>query len=233
MVVPLTWPDVVQNVEEIIEEHPHISIRRLSQQIGSHWQMTCSLNISYIFLLCYDFVMNRLERSWKNPCIYAHTNLYRLGDTKSLAFPNDLVKCEMWIKQIRVIFDIYLDLTKYSNTDQLSHSGDAYPYIHVDGDANPPEVQREREVQNNNKKSRQYWTKFTIVQKLHPPDYLQIIQFCNWYKNNLLDNVDKQDITFFSAKAWFHLSGFINSQSHRTWSAHNPHNAIQVPLHPI
>jgi hypothetical protein len=72
-----------------------------------------------------------------------------------------------------------------------------------------------------------------MVQKLHPPDYLQIIQFCNWYKNNLFDNVDKQDITFFSAEAWFHLSGFINSQSHRTWSAHNPHNAIQVPLHPF
>jgi hypothetical protein len=34
--------------------------------------------------------------------------VYRLGDTKSLAFPNDFVKCEMWIKQIRVIFDIYL-----------------------------------------------------------------------------------------------------------------------------
>jgi hypothetical protein len=29
-------PDVVQNVEEIVEEHPHISIRRLSQEIGSH-----------------------------------------------------------------------------------------------------------------------------------------------------------------------------------------------------
>jgi hypothetical protein len=51
-----------------------------------------------------------------------------------------------------VIFDIYLDLTKYSNTDQLEHSGDAHPYIQVGGDANSPEVQREREVQNNNKK---------------------------------------------------------------------------------
>jgi hypothetical protein len=29
-------PDVVQNIEEIVEEHPHFSIRRLSQQIGSH-----------------------------------------------------------------------------------------------------------------------------------------------------------------------------------------------------
>jgi hypothetical protein len=74
--------------------------------------------------------------------------------------------------------------------------------------------------------------KFTLVQQLYPPDYLQRIQFCNWYKNNLLDN-DQQDITFFSAEAWFHLSRFINSYNHRTWSAHNPHNVIQVPLHPF
>jgi hypothetical protein len=61
-------------------------------------------------------------------------------------------------KTKRVIFDIYLDLTyKYSNTDQLSLSGDAHPYIQVDGDANPPEVQKEREVQNK-KKNRRYWT---------------------------------------------------------------------------
>jgi hypothetical protein len=33
---PVAIPDVVKNVEEIVEEHPHISIRRLSQQIGFH-----------------------------------------------------------------------------------------------------------------------------------------------------------------------------------------------------
>jgi hypothetical protein len=55
-------------------------------------------------------------------------------------------------KTKRVIFDIYLDLTyKYSNTDQLSLSGDAHPYIQVDGDANPLEVQKEREVQKKKK----------------------------------------------------------------------------------
>jgi hypothetical protein len=70
-----------------------------------------------------------------------------------------------------------------------------------------------------------------MVQQLHPPVYLQRIHFCNWYNNNLLDNVDQQDISFFTDEAWFHLSGFINSQNYRTWSAHNPHNVIQVPLH--
>jgi hypothetical protein len=51
--------------------------------------------------------------------------------------------------------------------------------------------------------------KFTIIQQLHPPDYLQKIQFCNWYKNNLLDNVDQQDITFFSAGFSHHAYGSI------------------------
>ncbi|CAH1374634.1 unnamed protein product, partial [Tenebrio molitor] len=55
-----------------------------------------------------------------------------------------------------------------------------------------------------------------MVQQLHPPVYLQRIHFCN---------------CFFTDEAWFHLSGFINSQNYRTWSAHNPHNVIQVPLH--
>jgi hypothetical protein len=36
---------------------------------------------------------------------------------------------------------------------------------------------------------------------------------------------------FFSDEAWFHLSGFVNSQNYRTW--YNPHNDIEVPLHPI
>jgi hypothetical protein len=73
----------------------------------------------------------------------------------------------------------------------------------------------------------------TMVQQFHPPDYLQRIQFCNWCNNNLLDNVDQQDITFFSDEAWFYLSGFINTQNYRTWSAHNPPNVFQVPLHPL
>lgn len=73
----------------------------------------------------------------------------------------------------------------------------------------------------------------TMVQQLHPPDFIQRQNFCNWYNNNLANNTEQQEITFFSDEAWFHLSGFINSQNYRTWSTENPRNIIEVPLHPL
>jgi hypothetical protein len=43
-----------------------------------------------------------------------------------------------------------------------------------------------------------------------------------------------QDIIFLLMdEAWFHLSGFINSQNYRIWSAYNLNNVIEVQLHPI
>jgi hypothetical protein len=36
---------------------------------------------------------------------------------------------------------------------------------------------------------------------------------------------------FMSDEAWFHLSGHVNSQNTRYWSAEDPHNLHQVPLH--
>jgi hypothetical protein len=32
-------------------------------------------------------------------------------------------------------------------------------------------------------------------------------------------------------EAWFHLSGYINSQNSRIWSAENPHALHENPLH--
>lgn len=41
------------------------------------------------------------------------------------------------------------------------------------------------------------------------------------------------DLTFFSDEAWFHLSGYVNSQNYRTWSTENPHVFHETTLHPI
>ena len=37
---------------------------------------------------------------------------------------------------------------------------------------------------------------------------------------------------FFTDKAWFHLSGYVNSQNYRTWRTGNPHNYTETALHP-
>ena len=37
---------------------------------------------------------------------------------------------------------------------------------------------------------------------------------------------------FLMYEAWFHLSGYINSQHSRMWSAENPHALHENPLHP-
>jgi len=37
---------------------------------------------------------------------------------------------------------------------------------------------------------------------------------------------------FFTDEAWFHLSGYVNSQNYRTWRTENPHNYTESTLHP-
>lgn len=74
--------------------------------------------------------------------------------------------------------------------------------------------------------------KVTVVQELLPPDYERRVQYCNWFNANLR-NDDLLDLTFFSDESWFHLSGYINSQNYRVWSAENPHVFQETQLHPL
>lgn len=41
------------------------------------------------------------------------------------------------------------------------------------------------------------------------------------------------DLTYFTDEAWFHLSGYINSQNYRTWATENPHTYVETSLHPL
>jgi hypothetical protein len=47
-----------------------------------------------------------------------------------------------------------------------------------------------------------------------------------------LKNNDILDKCLFSDEAWFHLSGYLNKQNMRIWSAENPHEFVETPLPP-
>lgn len=77
-----------------------------------------------------------------------------------------------------------------------------------------------------------YPYKTTVIHQLYPHDFQQRINYCNWFNNNLQDD-NILDRVFFSDEAWFHLSGYVNSQNFRTWASENPHNYSETSLHPI
>ncbi|KAJ3659556.1 hypothetical protein Zmor_011240 [Zophobas morio] len=72
--------------------------------------------------------------------------------------------------------------------------------------------------------------KITTVQQLLPIDPPRRVEYCNWFQNTFHDD-GLLDLTFFSDEAWFHLSGYVNSQNFRIWSAENPHVFVETPLH--
>jgi hypothetical protein len=72
--------------------------------------------------------------------------------------------------------------------------------------------------------------KISVIQELQPADYQSRVEYCNWFQNHL-NNDHLLDVSFFSDEAWFHLSGYVNSQNFRIWSAQNPHQFVETPLH--
>jgi hypothetical protein len=74
--------------------------------------------------------------------------------------------------------------------------------------------------------------KVSLVQELKPADYPRRVAYCNWFLNHMNDN-RTLDLSFFSDEAWFHLSGYVNSQNCRIWSRKNPHFLQETPLHSI
>ncbi|KAL1488740.1 hypothetical protein ABEB36_014539 [Hypothenemus hampei] len=77
-----------------------------------------------------------------------------------------------------------------------------------------------------------YPYKVSVVQQLYPLDFGKRIAYCQWF-NAHMDNDEILDLSFFSDEAWFHLSGYVNSQNYRTWSTENPHEFVETTLHPV
>jgi hypothetical protein len=61
-------------------------------------------------------------------------------------------------------------------------------------------------------------------------DHEKRVRFCLWIKDFLTQNPGILDVTFF-ADAWFHLSGYVNSQNARIWAAEYPHTVHEEHLH--
>jgi hypothetical protein len=74
--------------------------------------------------------------------------------------------------------------------------------------------------------------KITAVHELKPGDSAKRVAYCKWFLDFLDgEGEDSWDVTFFTDEAYFHLSGYINSQNSRVWCAHNPHAFHESPLH--
>lgn len=73
--------------------------------------------------------------------------------------------------------------------------------------------------------------KMQIVQALQPNDYNHRIRFCQAMLNVIGTNGERVHNLWMSDEAHFHLSGYVNKQNFRYWSANNPRDLHEKPLH--
>lgn len=69
--------------------------------------------------------------------------------------------------------------------------------------------------------------KLAVVQELTERDFVARQNACE----ALLENLPDDALVFFSDEAHFHLSGCVNKQNMRYWSANNPRELHEKPLH--
>jgi hypothetical protein len=73
--------------------------------------------------------------------------------------------------------------------------------------------------------------KVSVVHKLIPADPVAHINFCRWMLQSVLDRTLNPTLLFTRNKAWFHFSGFVNSQNTCHCDTKYPHIIHNVPLH--
>jgi hypothetical protein len=70
-----------------------------------------------------------------------------------------------------------------------------------------------------------------VTHKLKEPDKKKQLQYCGWFTHFIWGGKDILDEVFYSNEAWLHLSGYVNSQKSRIWSAENLSTVYERPLH--
>jgi hypothetical protein len=73
--------------------------------------------------------------------------------------------------------------------------------------------------------------RFRVVQELTQQDYDKHMTYCRWVQTFIDGNPGILDYTWFSDEAWFHLSGYVNSQTTHLWGSENSHELFEEPLH--
>jgi hypothetical protein len=70
------------------------------------------------------------------------------------------------------------------------------------------------------------------MHELREPDKDKLLQDRRWFTHFIRGGIDILDKVLCSDEAWFHLSGYVNSQNSRKLSAENPHAFHERPLSP-
>jgi hypothetical protein len=56
--------------------------------------------------------------------------------------------------------------------------------------------------------------------------------YCCCFQTFIDENLRILNYTWFSDEAWFHLSGYVNSQNTHLWGSESPHALFEEPLIP-
>jgi len=83
------------------------------------------------------------------------------------------------------------------------------------------------------KKLKLFPYKIMVVQELKPVHHVARVAFCEWMLQSVNDGEVDPFSVLYTDEAWFHLSGYVNSQNSRYWSATNPHQLHETPLHDL
>ena len=82
------------------------------------------------------------------------------------------------------------------------------------------------------KKQKFFPYKVSVIHELKAQDTEKCIIFCRWLQQFIdINGKNILNDTFFTDEAWFHLSGYTNTQNLRTWTTKNPHATFEKLLH--
>ena len=76
-----------------------------------------------------------------------------------------------------------------------------------------------------------YLYKIQVTHALHEHDYVNRVNFCHTFLQLISQNQELVNNLLMSDEAHFHLSGFVNKQNFHYWSATNPTELHERPLH--